>query len=109
MHISALVILLVCSVFARPQTTYDPKAGTSPESGKKKCNGNLGEKHNPPPAACCTKTYTVKQGDSLDKIATQQNVPGGLKGIEAINPQISNFDLIFPGDIVCLAEGGAKQ
>ena len=41
-------------------------------------------------------THTVVPGDSLWKIANQYQV--GLREIKSANPQIKNFDLIYPGD-----------
>lgn len=41
-------------------------------------------------------THTVVPGDSLWKIANQYQV--GLSEIKSANPQIKNFDLIYPGD-----------
>ena len=41
-------------------------------------------------------THTVVPGDSLWKIANQYQV--GLSEIKSANPQIKNYDLIYPGD-----------
>lgn len=43
-------------------------------------------------------THTVVSGDSLWKIANQYQV--GLSEIKAANPQIKNYDLIYPGQII---------
>ncbi|MBQ8163363.1 MAG: SafA/ExsA family spore coat assembly protein [Clostridia bacterium] len=40
-------------------------------------------------------THTVVKGDSLWKIAVKYEV--GLSEIKSANPQISNYDLIYPG------------
>lgn len=40
-------------------------------------------------------SYTVVSGDSLWKIATKYQV--GLSEIKSANPQIQNYDLIYPG------------
>lgn len=48
------------------------------------------------PAAA--STYTVERGDSLWKIATKYQV--GLSEIKAANPDIQNYDLIYPGQII---------
>lgn len=40
-------------------------------------------------------THTVVSGDSLWKIATKYQV--GLSEIKSANPQIKNYDLIYPG------------
>ena len=42
-------------------------------------------------------THTVVSGDSLWKIATKYEV--GLSEIKSANPQIQNFDLIYPGQV----------
>lgn len=44
------------------------------------------------------KTYKVKKGDTLSKIAKAHKVT--LKKLIAANPQIKNPDLIHPGDII---------
>ena len=49
-------------------------------------------------ASAETDKYTVQKGDSLWKISVKYQV--GLSEIIAANPQISNPDLIYPGDIV---------
>ncbi len=49
-------------------------------------------------AAQPTATYTVVSGDSLWKIAVKYQV--GVSEIIAKNPQISNPNLIYPGQIV---------
>lgn len=43
-------------------------------------------------------THTVVSGDSLWKIATKYQV--GLSEIKSANPQIKNYDLIYPGQII---------
>ena len=43
-------------------------------------------------------THTVAAGDSMWKIAVKYQV--GLSEIKAANPQISNPDLIYPGQVV---------
>ena len=45
-------------------------------------------------------THTVVPGDSLWKIANQYQV--GLSEIKGANPQIKNFDLIYPGDKISI-------
>jgi len=45
-----------------------------------------------------TKTYTVISGDTLSSIAANFGVT--LGALEATNPQITNFSLIFPGNIL---------
>ncbi len=45
-------------------------------------------------------TYTVVKGDSLWKIAVKYEV--GLSEIKNANPQIKNYDLIYPGQVINL-------
>lgn len=45
-------------------------------------------------------THTVVSGDSLWKIATKYQV--GLSEIKSANPQIKNYDLIYPGQKITI-------
>lgn len=45
-------------------------------------------------------TYTVVKGDSLWKIAVKHEI--GLSEIKGANPQIKNYDLIYPGQVINL-------
>ncbi|MBE6675094.1 MAG: SafA/ExsA family spore coat assembly protein [Ruminococcaceae bacterium] len=47
-----------------------------------------------------TSTHTVVKGDSLWKIAVRYEV--GLSEIKSANPQIKNYDLIYPGQVINL-------
>lgn len=49
-------------------------------------------------ASAATVTHTVAAGDSLWKIAAKYQV--GLSEIKSANPQIKNYDLIYPGQII---------
>ena len=49
-----------------------------------------------------TISYTVVRGDSLWKIAVKYQV--GLSEIKSANPQIANYDLIYPGQIINIPE-----
>lgn len=51
-------------------------------------------------AAAAGDTYTVVAGDSLWKIAVKHEI--GLSEIKAANPQIKNYDLIYPGQVIQL-------
>lgn len=56
--------------------------------------------HQPPVPQCPGATYIVVQGDTLFKIAQRLGV--SLAALLAVNPQITNPDLIFPGQVICL-------
>lgn len=47
------------------------------------------------------KQYTVQPGDSLSRIGQRYGV--SLAQIKALNPQIKNFDLIHPADVINLS------
>lgn len=49
-------------------------------------------------ASAANMTHTVISGDSLWKIAKKYEV--GLSELKAANPQIENFDLIYPGQSI---------
>ena len=49
-------------------------------------------------ASAAGATHTVVSGDSLWKIAVKYEV--GLSEIKSANPQIKNYDLIYPGQII---------
>ncbi len=48
-------------------------------------------------------THTVASGDTLWKIAVKYEI--GLDEIKAANPQIENFNLIYPGQTIRIPEG----
>ncbi len=52
------------------------------------------------PMAAQTTTYKVVSGDSMWKIAVRYQV--GVSEIIAVNPQISNPSMIFPGQIITI-------
>lgn len=49
-------------------------------------------------ASAANTTHTVVPGDSLWKIAVKYQV--GLSEIKSANPQIENYDLIYPGQLI---------
>lgn len=57
----------------------------------------------PPPPVCNGFYYTVQPGDSLFSIAQRFGV--SLQALIAANPQITNPNLIFPGQIICVPTG----
>ncbi len=52
----------------------------------------------------CGDTYIVQRGDYLAKIARNCNVP--LATIISLNPQISNINRIYPGQVIRLTSAG---
>jgi nucleoid-associated protein YgaU len=54
----------------------------------------------PKPKPTKPKTYKVKKGDTLSSIAVAHKMT--LKALEKKNPQIKNFDLIYPGEVINL-------
>lgn len=52
------------------------------------------------PALAADITHTVVSGDSLWKIASRYQV--GLSEIKSANPQIKNYDLIYPGQKITI-------
>lgn len=51
-------------------------------------------------ASAATVTHTVAPGDTLWKLAVKYQV--GLREIKNANPQIKNYDLIYPGDKISI-------
>lgn len=51
-------------------------------------------------ASAATLTHTVAPGDTLWKLAVKYQV--GLREIKNANPQIKNYDLIYPGDKIAI-------
>lgn len=51
-------------------------------------------------------THKVAAGDSLWKIANRYQV--GLSEIKSANPQIKNYDLIYPGQIIKIPETNSQ-
>ncbi len=50
--------------------------------------------------SAATTTHTVVKGDTLWKIAVRYEV--GLSEIKGANPQIPNYDLIYPGQLISI-------
>lgn len=50
------------------------------------------------PVSAAGTTHTVAAGDSLWKIAVRYEI--GLSELKAANPQIQNYDLIYPGQVI---------
>ena len=53
-------------------------------------------------ASAASSTYTVVKGDTLWKIAVKNQV--GLSELIALNPNLENPDLIYPGQKIVIAE-----
>ena len=58
-------------------------------------------------AALALATILVQPGDTLSGIAAQHGV--SLSSVEAANPQIANYDLIYAGQSIHLPGGGSAQ
>lgn len=54
----------------------------------------------PPPATCTGQLYTVMDGDTLYLISIRFDVP--LVDLINTNPQITNPNIIYPGQIICI-------
>ncbi len=65
--------------------------------------GSGGGGSSPPPSS--TKTYTVQSGDTLSGIAAKFGVT--LAALEAANPQITNPNLIYVGQVINIPGGGS--
>lgn len=52
-------------------------------------------------------SYMVKSGDNLSTIAARNGM--SLQALEAANPQIKNFDLIFPGQMINMPGGSQSK
>lgn len=52
------------------------------------------------PVSAAAATHTVATGESLWKIAVKYEI--GLSELKSANPQIKNFDLIYPGQVINL-------
>lgn len=63
----------------------------------------------PPPTPTPTGpgNYTVQSGDSMATIANHFGI--SLSALEAANPQISNPNLIYPGEIIHIPNGNQPQ
>ena len=57
-------------------------------------------------SASAATTHTVATGDTLWKLAVRYEV--GLSEIKSANPQIKNFDLIYPGDKITIPTTDSK-
>jgi LysM repeat protein len=53
-----------------------------------------------PPQQCSGQLYTVRASDTLFSIAQRFSVT--LRQITAANPQITNPDIIFVGQVICI-------
>lgn len=56
--------------------------------------------NNPPPVSCTGTIYIVQPGDTLFIIANKFGVT--VNQLIAANPQLSNPNVIFPGDKICI-------
>ena len=51
-------------------------------------------------ATTSTRKHTVKQGDNISSIAQKYGV--SVDAIKAINPNLTNVDLIFVGQVIVI-------
>jgi len=58
----------------------------------------------PAAQSTCGDTYTIKRGDYLSKIAKNCNV--SLSTIINLNPQITNINRVYPGQVIRLTSSG---
>ena len=68
--------------------------------------GNPPSPPSPPAPPGGSRNYTVQPGDTLSAIAARQGV--SLKALEAANPQIRDFNHIYPGQVIHLPGGGGS-
>lgn len=57
-----------------------------------------------PPGQCSGQTYTVRAGDTLFTISQRFGVT--VAAILTANPQITNRNIIFVGQVICIPSGG---
>jgi LysM repeat protein len=62
-----------------------------------------GPAHDPAPVPPHVVTYVVQPGDTMSAIAAAHNI--SLPALEAANPQVTNPDLIHPGDVLNITGG----
>lgn len=60
-----------------------------------------------PPVPVSTQSYTVKSGDTMSGIAASHGL--SLARLEQLNPQVSNPNLIYPGEVLHLDGGAVVQ
>ncbi|MBO5312896.1 MAG: LysM peptidoglycan-binding domain-containing protein [Clostridia bacterium] len=58
-------------------------------------------------SAMAMTQYTVAKGDTLWKIAVKNQI--GLSEIKEANPQIKNYDLIYPNQIIYIPTGNTLE
>ncbi len=78
-------------------------------SGLNNSNGNSSNSGYIPPSTggASDSTYTVQSGDTLSEIA--QNFGISLQDLLSLNPQISDPDLIYPGQIINIPSGSGSS
>ncbi|MEY9858080.1 nucleoid-associated protein YgaU [Catenulispora sp. GAS73] len=93
------------------QTQQAPKQQTQPQQqDKQSWNAPKQQNTQPAPAQNAAPqaqptgaTYTIKSGDTLSQIAVTNHVAGGWQSLFQLNKgQISNPNLIFPGQVIKL-------
>jgi LysM repeat protein len=88
----------------KQQTQQAPKQSTQSWSAPKQQNTQPAPAQAQAPQAQPTgATYTIKSGDTLSQIAVSHHVAGGWQSLFQLNKgQISNPNLIFPGQVIKL-------
>lgn len=85
------------------QPHVPPPPQRRPHGGAPPAPGDGKEGHIPPPPAHCSGSlHRVRPGDTLFRLSMKYGVD--LDAIIAANPQISDPDKLFPGQIVCIPE-----
>ncbi|MBQ1097328.1 peptidoglycan DD-metalloendopeptidase family protein [Streptomyces sp. b94] len=101
----ALPLLGAAGAHAAPAQSVSEQAVQSIPTTAKKAAGSSAEKNSD------SRTYTVKSGDYLSKIADEQDVHGGWKKLYADNRDVVGSDpsLIHPGLKLSVGEQAAKS
>jgi LysM repeat protein len=94
----------VTTVEASDDTTSREYGTSGPHSGAQEGLPSMAGPASPPP-----RQILIKSGDTLMRIASQWYPDHGSQGLEAIlraNPQITNRDLIYPGQVLTIPDLG---
>ncbi len=98
---------------SNPDTPETPEKPDKPQQPDKPSTpGNSGTSNNSGNSSQTAskvepKYYTVVKGDTMNRIARKFGLT--LKELTALNPQIKNPNLIYPGQMVCVGEGSVSD